>query len=90
MVDSDSTIITSEKADKRKLTSEEYLQLKDKLLEIQQINCEERLVYERIKHLNAEKQYLQDLLDILHATDDNDRMKNSRTRQRRLQNIHSS
>ena len=85
MADTDSSTndqILSAKADKPKLTPEELTQLKDKILEIQQINCEERLVFERLKKLNAEKQYLQDLLNILHTMDDNERMTNSRIRPR--------
>jgi hypothetical protein len=93
MADTDSTTnskILSEKTDKSKLTSEELIQLKDKILEIQQINCEERLVSEQLKQLNAEKQYLQDLLNILYTMDQNERMKNTRSRQRLSQKKDSS
>ncbi len=64
--------------------------MKDKILEIQQINCEERLVSEQLKQLNAEKQYLQDLLNILYTMDQNERMKNTRSRQRLSQKKDSS
>jgi hypothetical protein len=77
------------KDNKRRLTLEECLQLRDKLLEIKQIERQERLVFERLDHINGEKEHLQNLLDILHAMDANDRMRNSRQRQRRLQKTHS-
>jgi predicted alpha/beta superfamily hydrolase len=74
---------------KRKMTSEQYHQLNDKLLEIEQIKCEERLVHEQLDHLNQEKQYVQNLLDILHMMDSEGRMNNSRSRPRRLKKFHS-
>jgi hypothetical protein len=81
----DVTISVNGKRNKRQMTLEEYRQLTDKLLEIEQIKCEEYLVYEKLNRLNAEKQHLQNLLNILHIIDLNDGMKNSRCCQRRLQ-----
>jgi hypothetical protein len=67
------------------MKSEQYRQLKNKLFEIEQIKCEECLVYEQIDRLNSEKQHIQNLLNLLYAMDSNDRMKKSRCRQKRLQ-----
>ena len=73
---------------KRRLTPEESRQLTDKLLEIEQIKYEERLVYEQINHLNIEKQHLRNLLNALRAMDPNTRMTNSTYRQRPLEKVH--
>jgi hypothetical protein len=69
----------------RKLTPEQYHQLTDKLREIEQIKCEERLVYDELHRINAERQQLQDLLNILHVMGSNERINSSRFRHRRLQ-----
>ncbi|UJR28360.1 hypothetical protein I4U23_009602 [Adineta vaga] len=70
---------------KQKLTSQKYRQITDKLLEIEQINCEELLVNEEINRLNHQRQYLQSLINILHAMDTKHSMKKSCSRRRRLQ-----
>jgi len=62
----DVTISVNGKRNKRQMTSEQYRQLTDKLFEIEQIKREEYLVYEQINRLNAGKQHLQNLLNILH------------------------
>jgi len=62
----DVTISVNGKRNKRQMTSEQYRLLTDKLFEIEQIKCEEYLIYEQINRLNAEKQHLQNLLNILH------------------------
>jgi len=66
------TISGNDKTNKPKMTSEQNRQLTDKLLEMEQIKCEERLVHEQINRLNAETQFLQNLLKILHFIDLND------------------
>lgn len=85
----DVVITSNGKRNKPQLTPEQYHQLTDKLLEIEQIKCEEYLVREQINHLNNETQHLQTLLNILHNMDSNDRMRNARYRQRRLQKNNS-
>lgn len=82
--------VNNNKNNKRKMTLEQYHQLIDKLVKMEQIKSEERLVYEELNRLNAEKEHLQNLLNILHIMDMNDRMKNSRSRQRRLQKFNSN
>jgi len=70
---------------KRQLTSKQYHQITDKLCEIEQIKCEEYFVSEQINRLNLEQEHLQNLLNILHTMDRNERMRKSQYRQRRLQ-----
>jgi plasmid maintenance system killer protein len=84
------TLFVNGKSNKCKITSENYRQLQEKLFVLEQIKCEERLVYEQMNRLNAEKQHLQKLLNILHATNTNNKMKNSKRRQRRLQQSDSN
>ena len=73
---------------KRKLSLEEYRELTDKLLEIKQIKCEERLVKEQINRVNIEKQYI---LSLLHTMNSNNRRNNnSQHRQRQLQKLQSN
>lgn len=81
----DEKVNTQDKKIKRTITSEQYRQLTDKLFEIEQIKCEEYFVHEQINRLNSEKQHLHDLLNLLYAMDSHDRLKKSRSRQRRLQ-----
>jgi len=85
----DVIISANGKRNKCQMTTEKYRELTVKLLEIEQIKCEEYLVYEEMDRLNAEKQHLQNLINLLHATGSNDRMKNSRYCQRRLQKDNS-
>ena len=70
---------------KRKMTPERMRLLTDKLLEIEQVKCEERLVLEKINRLNDQRQYIQKLLNVLHLMDANRSANRSHRRQRRLQ-----
>ncbi|CAF0870269.1 unnamed protein product [Adineta steineri] len=70
---------------KRKLTPEEYRQRADKLLEIEQIKCEEYLVQQEINRVNIQRQHIKNLINQLHMLDySNKIIKNSRSRLRRL------
>ena len=78
------------KPKKRKLTPEQYDQLHEKFLEMEQIKYEEQLVHERIHSINLEKQHLQSLLNLLHTMDNPERIKTPRSRSSRLTKIDSS
>ncbi|CAF0778810.1 unnamed protein product [Rotaria sordida] len=62
---------------KKKITSKQYRQLTYKLKEIKQIIYEENLIHEKINRLNLKKQYLQNILLLLHVMDSVDGMKHS-------------
>lgn len=70
---------------KRKLTAEQYQALTDKLLEIEDLECQEQLVHQRLHSINAEKQHLQNLLNLLQTMDEPGKIKYSRSRQCRSQ-----
>ena len=86
----DVTIVANGKIRKRKMTVEQYCDFSDKLLEIEQITCEERLVHEQINRINLEKQHLQNLLTILHRIDSNDKRTNSQYSKRLSQKLQST
>ncbi len=62
----------------------------DELLEIQQIEYEQRLILEEINRIDIEKQRLQNLLNLLQSSKANDRKKPKKSRHRRFQNSDSS
>ena len=84
------TIFANGKKAKCKMTPEHYQQLTDKLLEMEQIKCEERFVHEQINRIISEKQHLKNLLNMLHTIDSNDRIKNSHFQQQRLKKLNSN
>jgi len=59
----------------------------DKLLEIQQIEYEQRLIREEINRVDAEKQRLQDLLNLLQSTKSIGRKKKTKSRYHQVKNI---
>ncbi len=65
-------------ANKCRVTSQDYNELSDKILEIRQIEYEQYLLLEEINRVDAEKQRLQDLLNLLKSTKSNDRTKNTK------------
>ena len=67
------------------LTSEKSRIVADKLLEIEQINSEEFLVKREINRLNYERQYIQNLISLLHLMKATRPAAHSRPRPRRLQ-----
>ncbi|CAF0980824.1 unnamed protein product [Adineta ricciae] len=66
------------------LTSEKCRIIADKLLEIEQINSEEFLVHTEINRLNYKRQYLQNLLSLVHLMKTTHPAPYSRSRPRRL------
>jgi hypothetical protein len=65
-------------------------EISDEILEIQQIEYEQRLIIEEINRIDAEKKRLQDLLNLLQSTKSNDRKKNTKKHRRRLQRLDSN
>jgi len=62
----------------RRVTSQDYDELSDKILEIRQIEYEQYLLVEEMNRVDAEKQRLQDLLNLLKSTKSNERTKNTK------------
>ena len=81
---------TNNRSSKRKFTAEESHELNEKLLEIEELRYHEQLVYERLHSINAEKQHLQNLLNLLQSMDTPEKAKYPRSRQTRSQKIDSS
>ncbi|CAF0925335.1 unnamed protein product [Adineta ricciae] len=67
------------------LTSEKCRIIADKLLELEQINSTELLVNREINRLNYKRQYIQNLLSLVHQMKATRPAAHSRPRPRRLQ-----
>lgn len=65
-------------------------EIPNEILEIQQIEYEQRLIRERINRVDEEKQRLQDLLNLLQSTKSNNKRKNTTHHYRKLRRIDSS
>jgi hypothetical protein len=65
-------------ANKHRVASQDCNELSDKILEIRQIEYEQYLLVEEMNRVDAEKQRLQHLLNLLKSTKSNDRTKNTK------------
>lgn len=65
-------------------------ELSDKILEIRQIEYEQRLILEEIDSIDAKQQRLQDLLNLLQSTKSTGRNRNTKHPHRQFKSINSN
>jgi len=82
--------INKDEINKSRIIPQNSYKISDEILEIQQIEYEQNLINEEINHIDAEKQKLQDLLNLLQSMKSNDRKKQTKQYRHRLQSIDSN
>lgn len=81
--------INKDEINKSRIIPQNSYKIPDEILEIQQIEYEQHLINEEINRIDAEKQRLQDLLNLLQSMKSNDRKKQTKQYRRRLPSIDS-
>ncbi len=82
--------INKDEINKSRIIPQNSYKISDQILEIQQIEYEQHLINEEINHIDAEKQKLQGLLNLLQSMKSNDRKNQTKQYRRRLQSIDSN
>jgi hypothetical protein len=72
---------------KYRIIPQNSCEIPNEILEIQQIEYEQRLIVDQINRIDEEKQRLQDLLNLLQSTKSNNRKKNTTQHYRKSQRI---